>query len=105
MVTAAELIAEARSNRVSKVLVMGREFFVLRLGGDVVMSITQRAREGKPLAPHEWLTLGVVNEDGSPFFTDAEAAEYFKEDGLAAVMLSDAVADKAGFGKVNAAKN
>lgn len=105
MVTAAELIAEARSSRVSKVLVADREFYVRRLGAAAVMSISQRAREGRPLSIAEWLTLGVVAEDGSPFFTDEEAAEYAEAAGLEAVQLADAVAEKAGLGKGNAAKN
>jgi len=76
MVSAAELIAEARASRVSRVEVEGRDFFVRKLPAREVMLISARGREGRPLEIHEWLAFGVCNEDGSAFFTAEEAAEY-----------------------------
>lgn len=105
MVSAADLIAAARASRVSKVDIGGDGFYVRRLGATAVMEISQRARAGNALGVHEWLVLGVCNEDGSPFFTADEAREYAEESGLVSVRLADAIAEKAGLGGGDAAKN
>ena len=105
MVTAAERIAAAKARRISQVTVAGEEFHVRRLPADVVMEISRRGREGKPLTVAEWIAFGVCNEDGSDYFTEEESAEYATAAGLDAVMLADAVADKAGLGAETSAKN
>ena len=105
MVTAAERIAAAKATRIAAVEVGGESFFVRRLPADVVMQITRAAREGNQLSVADWLSFGVCNEDGSPYFTEAEAVDYAEAAGVAAVRLADAVADKAGLGAENAAKN
>lgn len=98
MVTAAELIAEARARRIAPVTVSGIEFHILRLPATQMVAIGQRAREGAPFQVPDWLAAGVCNPDGSPFFTADEAAEFAEVDGYTAARLADAVAEKAGFG-------
>jgi hypothetical protein len=105
MVSAADLLAEARSRRINKVEVEGREFFVRRLSAPEVIAVSTRIREGQPFEIHEWLALGVCNEDGSPYFTAEGAAEYAECDGFDAVQLAEAVAVRSGLGPRDAAKN
>lgn len=105
MVTANELLAEARTSRIKRVTICGQEFHLRKLPADVVQSIGQRAREGRPFGVPDWLEHGVCTEDGSPFFTAEQAIEYAGIEGVIAVRLVDALAVLSGFGGDETEKN
>lgn len=105
MVTAAELLAEARNSRVKRVSIGGREFCLRKFPADIVMAISRRAREGNPFTVAEWLEQGVCAEDGTPFFTPEQAVEFADIDGLTAVKLVDKLAGLSGYGEDDVAKN
>jgi hypothetical protein len=91
MVSAADFLALAESDRIRKVTVAGLDTFVRKLTGRERMEIGNRARGAKPFEMHEIMAMGLVTEDGAPLFTAEQALALAEKDGWLAEQLCDAV--------------
>lgn len=73
MVTAAELVAKARAERIREFTVGELTLHVRRLTGVERRQLGERARSGNPMQATELVALAICNADGSPFLTGEEA--------------------------------
>jgi hypothetical protein len=96
MVSKDDLLARAKAGRVKTVEVDGVALYVRRFGLSERVEIGTRARGGDPPAPHEYLALGLCNEDGSPLFTVDEAKAFSDDDGQFAEKVVNLVLEHAG---------
>lgn len=108
MTTKDELLARAQAGRIKAVTVAGLELHIRRFSLAERIEAGTRARAGEALEAHEYLAMGLCNEDGSPLFTLDEAREFCDGDGVLAELVVNEVLDHAGLtaaAQERAAKN
>lgn len=91
MVSAVELLARVEGERVKAVTVAGIELHMRRLSLTERIDIGTRVRAGDALGAHEYLSMGLCNEDGSALFTRDEAKAFADADGWLAEQFVNAV--------------
>ena len=83
MPTGADLIAALKRATLRPREICGQQHYIRGLTGAERQLLSQRARDGQPLAAYEIVALGLCDEHGNSILTADQASEIANTDGAA----------------------